>query len=107
MGPPQRPNVWTPSGGWYPDPVGWRRNTGVAFIGLFALCGMVFYKSAENEYRVQAPAFSIPSMMWGKSTFLRLSCHVHVHRLLGQHSGAVFPSAFSNDFMQSASLFCF
>ena len=25
------PDVWSPSGGWYADPRGWRKNTAMAF----------------------------------------------------------------------------
>jgi len=32
-------HVWTPAGGWYPNPAAWRRNTAVA---LFAI-GLAYY----------------------------------------------------------------
>ena len=29
--------VWSPAGGWYPDPKGWRTNTGIAFAVIAAM----------------------------------------------------------------------
>eukprot|EP00242_Pyramimonas_sp_CCMP2087_P010103 CAMPEP_0198206158 /NCGR_PEP_ID=MMETSP1445-20131203/9691_1 /TAXON_ID=36898 /ORGANISM="Pyramimonas sp., Strain CCMP2087" /LENGTH=77 /DNA_ID=CAMNT_0043878737 /DNA_START=595 /DNA_END=828 /DNA_ORIENTATION=+ len=59
-----RPNVWTPSGGWYPDPKGWRGNLGKAYLALFVIGGTIAYTSAQLEHRPVKPAFPIPSMRW-------------------------------------------
>ena len=46
-----RPNVWTPSGGWFPDPKGWKGNLGKAYLGLFVVGSAIFYTSASLEVR--------------------------------------------------------
>jgi len=45
--------VWSPSGGWYPDPRGWRRNTAVAF-GAVALISL-FVGSVSASLEVRSP----------------------------------------------------
>mmetsp|Transcript_32237 Transcript_32237/g.44722 ORF Transcript_32237/g.44722 Transcript_32237/m.44722 type:complete len:85 (-) Transcript_32237:283-537(-) len=62
-----RPNVWTPSGGWYPDPIGWKKNLGRSYLALGVIGALVFYTSAQLEHRYIAPAFPIPSQRWCKN----------------------------------------
>ena len=50
--------VWSPAGGWWPDPVHWKRNTFLAGIAFLAVCYPVFLISAENE--VSFPPFPFP-----------------------------------------------
>ena len=58
--------VWSPSGGWYPDPIHWKRNTGLAILGTAVTGYLVFRQSAVLEKRYNAPALPIPSAMWSK-----------------------------------------
>ena len=58
--------VWSPSGGWYPDPIHWKRNTGLAILGTAVTGYLVFRQSAKLEKRYNAPALPIPSSMWSK-----------------------------------------
>jgi hypothetical protein len=48
-------SVWSPAGGWYADPRGWRRNTAVAFAAVAAISFCVASVSAKLEVR-HAPA---------------------------------------------------
>uniref|UniRef100_A0A061SAL7 Uncharacterized protein n=1 Tax=Tetraselmis sp. GSL018 TaxID=582737 RepID=A0A061SAL7_9CHLO len=59
--------VWSPSGGWWCDPKGWRRNTVLVYGAIFAICVPVAYFSNKNESRSQAPRRWIPSMMWNSN----------------------------------------
>jgi hypothetical protein len=43
--------VWSPTGGWWCHPKLWRRNTVIAFAGIFAVCIPIAMKSAELEVR--------------------------------------------------------
>lgn len=61
-------DVWSPAGGWKPDPKYWRRNTAVALAAAVAICVPVFMKSAELEHRPNEPFRWIPSLMWAKQT---------------------------------------
>merc|ERR1711924_221345 len=57
-------DVWSPSGGWYADPRGWRKNTAMAF-GVVALVVIpLWMKSASMEKRHREPFRWIPSMLW-------------------------------------------
>ena len=47
-------SVWSPSGGWYPDPRGWRRNTALA-MGAIAVASY-FIASASAKLEVRAVA---------------------------------------------------
>ena len=58
--------VWSPSGGWYPDPIHWRRNTALAVLGTVVTGYFVLRHSAKLEHRYNAPAHWIPSSMWSK-----------------------------------------
>ena len=42
-------SVWSPSGGWYPDPRGWRRNTAVAFGAVAVAAYFIGSLSAKLE----------------------------------------------------------
>jgi len=57
-------DVWSPSGGWYADPRGWRKNTAMAF-GVVALIAIpIWMKSTSLEKRHRPPIRWIPSMLW-------------------------------------------
>jgi hypothetical protein len=47
-------SVWSPAGGWYPDPRGWRRNTALA-MGAIAVASY-FIASASAKLEVRAVA---------------------------------------------------
>ena len=65
--PPSPNHVWTPAGGWFPDPPQWKRNTVYAFLALG--CGFLYVgsHSAQLEERPVAPKHAIPSAMWSSS----------------------------------------
>ena len=51
-------SVWSPAGGWYPDPKAWRRNTGLAFAAIAVLSYGVFNVSRKLEARdLERPFF--------------------------------------------------
>lgn len=56
--------VWSPAGGWYPDPVHWRRNTALALLGTAILSTFVLLESAKREQRYRPAAHFIPSELW-------------------------------------------
>ncbi|KAJ7279836.1 hypothetical protein O6H91_06G015400 [Diphasiastrum complanatum] len=56
--------VWSPSGGWYCNPRYWRRNTAIAFAGIFLVCIPIAIKSAQLEERPVPPIRPIPSQYW-------------------------------------------
>jgi len=58
--------VWSPAGGWYPDPAAWKRNTFIAFIGMFVLAYPVFKLSSEREFRPFKPIGPVPSQYFAK-----------------------------------------
>jgi hypothetical protein len=60
------PKVWTPSGGWWPNPPAWKRNTAVAGVVIFGLSAVVFTISAQKERRPVPPFKHIPSQRWCK-----------------------------------------
>jgi len=41
--------VFSTSGGWWPHPKKWKRNTAIALVGLFGVVGLIFNYSANNE----------------------------------------------------------
>jgi hypothetical protein len=41
--------VWSPAGGWFPDPYHWRRNTAIALGAIGLACVPVFLASAKKE----------------------------------------------------------
>ncbi|KAI8463125.1 MAG: hypothetical protein J3K34DRAFT_445160 [Monoraphidium minutum] len=58
--------VWSPSGGWWCDPKGWRRNTAIA-AGLFMAANyLIFSYSSTHEKRYLAPKQWVPSMLYVK-----------------------------------------
>ncbi|WZN60126.1 hypothetical protein HKI87_02g16540 [Chloropicon roscoffensis] len=57
-------DVWTPSGGWYADPRGWRKNTAFAFGAVALVCIPLWMKSVSMEKRHRQPTHWIPSMLW-------------------------------------------
>ncbi|KAF8065785.1 hypothetical protein HT031_002845 [Scenedesmus sp. PABB004] len=58
--------VWSPSGGWWCDPKGWRRNTALA-VGVYMVASyFIFSYSAENERRYTYPKNWVPSMLYAK-----------------------------------------
>lgn len=46
-----RPNVWTPAGGWFPDPKGWKGNLGKTYLLAGVIGATIFYTSAQLEVR--------------------------------------------------------
>ncbi|CAJ1942250.1 unnamed protein product [Cylindrotheca closterium] len=60
------PKVWTPYGGWWSNPTHWKRNTGIAGVGIVCVATMLFSVSAERERRPVAPFRQIPSQSWCK-----------------------------------------
>ena len=65
--PPSPNHVWTPAGGWFPDPPQWKRNTVYAFLALGAGFLYVGSHSVQLEERPVAPKHAIPSAMWSSS----------------------------------------
>ena len=64
--PPSPNHVWTPAGGWFPDPPQWKRNTVYAFLALGAGFLYVGSHSVQLEERPVPPKHSIPSSMWSR-----------------------------------------
>jgi len=60
-------DVWSPAGGWYADPRGWRRNTAIAYAAAFAIIVPVWMLSAHLEQRPNPPTHWIPSQLWCKN----------------------------------------
>jgi hypothetical protein len=54
-------SVWSPSGGWYADPRGWRRNTVLAYGAVAVVSYFVASYSAKLEVRVSWR----PARGWG------------------------------------------
>jgi hypothetical protein len=48
---PYPKTVWSPAGGWWANPVHWKRNTGIAAVTIAALCVPIFVYSANREVR--------------------------------------------------------
>lgn len=58
-------DVWSPTGGWWPQPRHWLRNTAIAGLGLFAFGFTLVKWSFENEVRENyLPAW----IMWNCSS---------------------------------------
>lgn len=62
--PKQQTEVWSPSGGWWCDPKGWRRNTAVAATLFLAAQYALFRYSSANETRYVAPKGWVASMSY-------------------------------------------
>jgi len=60
-------NVWTPYGGWFPDPKAWKRNTLLGFAGVFLATVVTWNHSRKIERRSTYPTHWIPSQMWSKN----------------------------------------
>eukprot|EP00053_Salpingoeca_punica_P001249 m.32683 g.32683 ORF g.32683 m.32683 type:complete len:84 (+) comp10918_c0_seq1:44-295(+) len=58
--------VWSPSGGWWPNPRNWRTNTAIVAVVAAVVCVPLFLASAERERRPIAPTHHIPSQRWAK-----------------------------------------
>ena len=58
--------VWTPYGGWWVNPPQWKRNTGMAGLGIAVVMMGLFKVSASKERRPIAPYKQIPSQSWCK-----------------------------------------
>lgn len=58
--------VWSPAGGWWNNPVHWKRNTGIAgaVVGILAIG--IFQVSTSRERRPIPPPWHIPSQYWCK-----------------------------------------
>ncbi|TFJ88645.1 hypothetical protein NSK_000214 [Nannochloropsis salina CCMP1776] len=59
-------HIWTPSGGWFPNPKNWRANTLLVLGGIGVAAFSTFSLSASLERRPIAPAWHIPSQSWCK-----------------------------------------
>ncbi|RWW70229.1 hypothetical protein BHE74_00022104 [Ensete ventricosum] len=71
-----RTKVWSMTGGPYCRPKHWKRNTAIAFFGVFLVCIPIAIKSAELELvhfvfllqqRPHYPVRPIPSQLWCKN----------------------------------------
>ena len=62
-----RGGVWTPYGGWFPDPKHWRRHTLGGFVALGALSFATWNFSRAREQRPIYPAHPIPSQRWSNA----------------------------------------
>ncbi|CEF99325.1 unnamed product [Ostreococcus tauri] len=62
-----RAHVWSPYGGWFADPKGWRRNTALGFVGLGVLAFATWDFSRKREKRPIYPAHRVPSQMWSNA----------------------------------------
>jgi hypothetical protein len=60
----QHTEVWSPSGGWWCDPKGWRRNAAVAGLLFLGAQYALFTYSAANERRYVAPKGWVASMAY-------------------------------------------
>lgn len=58
--------VWSPSGGWWCDPKGWRRNTALAMGAYLVAQYFIFSYSAEHERRYTYPVSWVPGMAYAK-----------------------------------------
>lgn len=61
---PYPSQVWSPAGGWWPNPSAWRRNTGVAFVLSAAVLIPVFIYGEKITERRVTPQRQIP---WRKN----------------------------------------
>mmetsp|Transcript_1274 Transcript_1274/g.4491 ORF Transcript_1274/g.4491 Transcript_1274/m.4491 type:complete len:81 (-) Transcript_1274:275-517(-) len=60
-------SVWSPAGGPYSNPIGWRRNTALTLLGIAVCMAPIYYASAKLEQRPVMPARFIPSQLWCKN----------------------------------------
>ncbi|KAI5119994.1 hypothetical protein M0805_004437 [Coniferiporia weirii] len=63
---PYPKEVWSPAGGWWTRPSNWKSNTAIAFGGILLVTYSAWQLSASREWRHNAPAKPIPSMLWSK-----------------------------------------
>ena len=43
--------VWSPTGGWWPNPPNWKRNTAATSVGLAIIIGILYDWSERNTVR--------------------------------------------------------
>jgi hypothetical protein len=81
-----RPNVWTPAGGWFPDPKGWKGNLGKAYLLGGVIGATIFYTSAQLEVRAAHASWSSspchrrgfnPGCERGRGSGQTLGPHIH------------------------------
>jgi hypothetical protein len=48
--------VWSPAGGWWPEPAQWRANTALALAGAVGLSSVIVFYSSKLEVRARARA---------------------------------------------------
>eukprot|EP00542_Grammatophora_oceanica_P010091 CAMPEP_0194046914 /NCGR_PEP_ID=MMETSP0009_2-20130614/22949_1 /TAXON_ID=210454 /ORGANISM="Grammatophora oceanica, Strain CCMP 410" /LENGTH=82 /DNA_ID=CAMNT_0038692383 /DNA_START=57 /DNA_END=305 /DNA_ORIENTATION=+ len=58
------PKVWTPTGGWWPKPVYWKRNTAVCFFTIVCISAYTFDVSRKLERRPLPGYTKVPSQYW-------------------------------------------
>ncbi|KAK0715805.1 hypothetical protein B0H67DRAFT_645503 [Lasiosphaeris hirsuta] len=65
---PYPKHVWSPSGGWYAQPVNWKANTAIAGLVIFGITACAWKLSAELEYRHKMPEPDrfFPSRYWSR-----------------------------------------
>mmetsp|Transcript_4074 Transcript_4074/g.12298 ORF Transcript_4074/g.12298 Transcript_4074/m.12298 type:complete len:112 (+) Transcript_4074:246-581(+) len=66
--PPSPSHVWSPAGGWFPDPPEWKKHTVYAFGALFVGFLWMGRTSVSLEERPVAPKHNIPSAVWASKT---------------------------------------
>eukprot|EP00884_Botryococcus_braunii_P021032 jgi/Botrbrau1/7612/Bobra.0159s0061.1 len=66
-GEPPYKGIWSPAGGWYPDPKHWRRNTLITVAGMVLVLIPIWNTSTRLEKRYGEPTRWIPSMLWNKN----------------------------------------
>ncbi|CAG8546508.1 7241_t:CDS:2 [Paraglomus occultum] len=63
---PYPKDVWSPAGGWWPNPYKWKSNTLIVAGGLVVFAAVTWKISADREWRHSPPNRWIPSMLWSK-----------------------------------------
>uniref|UniRef100_A0A7S2HE86 Uncharacterized protein n=1 Tax=Haptolina brevifila TaxID=156173 RepID=A0A7S2HE86_9EUKA len=59
--------VWSPTGGWWPNPPKWKRNTALVAGAWAVILGITIKWSSANERRPLPPVvYPIPSQYWCK-----------------------------------------
>ena len=58
-------HVWSPAGGWYNNPVNWKRNTAVGGVVLFGIASMIMVYGSSIERVMHTPT-SVPTQQWRK-----------------------------------------
>jgi hypothetical protein len=66
--PPYPRRVWTPYGGWWPEPKNWKRNTALGLLGLLLSGAGLFYLSTRLERRPRPSPYPVWSQRWAKHT---------------------------------------